>query len=240
MNRPSNIKKILGIMFTILGAVSLIVAIISTAYNLIKYDKADTVDATITIIERYEDEHYVFVSYTYDGEYYEDVRISFYSSSMYEGEHLELLVDPNNPGHVTSRAMMFLLLIPAIEGLIFLTIGSIFLAITFKAEKLKKNMLQNGMPIQATVETITRDYIVRYNGRYPFVLYCTYVNPSTGLMHRFCSEKYLQDLNQYFQPGMPVTVFVDPMDYSKYYVDVDMVINSRQFRKESGYCKGYL
>lgn len=233
-NNPNKILKMLGILFTSIGAISLTVSIV-LAINFITFlNKAEPVDGVITEIERYRDNRYVYVSYTYNGEVYDNVRISFYTSTMYEGKNIELLVDPDKPDHVSSKAMIFMDLIPASLGVIFLTIGIASLVVTKKASDRRKNMLQNGMPIQATVESITRDYLVRYNGRNPFVLFCTYVNPATGMRYRFQSEKYLDDLNQFFQPGAPVTVFVDPMDYSRYYVDVDMVIGSRQFQGYNG------
>lgn len=50
-------------------------------------------------ITRHDDDtdHDVYVSYAYRGQEYENIRLSWYSGNMYEGQHLTLNIHPDNP-----------------------------------------------------------------------------------------------------------------------------------------------
>ena len=52
---------------------------------------------------------------------------------------------------------------------------------------------------------------------------CEWCNPVSGQVHKFSSLAKDNALPNYI--GKSVKVYVDPNDYSKYYVDVDSVIN---------------
>ncbi|MBQ4067659.1 MAG: DUF3592 domain-containing protein [Lachnospiraceae bacterium] len=54
----------------------------------VEYDRLD---------EEYDTEHTVFISYEFDGNSYENVRLSYYTSSMRIGNKVTIYCDPLNP-----------------------------------------------------------------------------------------------------------------------------------------------
>ncbi len=74
------------------------------------------VTAVIQTIERYRDydridnkteiRHNVYVSYTYEGESYDDVPLGYYHSSMREGDVIDIKIDPDQPTRLISSVLI--------------------------------------------------------------------------------------------------------------------------------------
>ena len=111
----AGIFLVIGLLICLLGGYRL------WSYHQIE-DRLVSVDAVIEDIDvrgRGDDrKHIVYVSYTFEGTRYEDIRLSWYSSSMDEGEILSLKLDPSNPTKPVSK-----------DGWLFLLIGGVFTAV---------------------------------------------------------------------------------------------------------------
>ena len=87
------------------------------------------VTAEISRIESYKDKdgdtkHRVYVNYTYGTETYTDGKINTYSSFMYEGGRVTVIVDPQNPAKIMTKGdSLFSLLIFELMGPVFLFFG---------------------------------------------------------------------------------------------------------------------
>ena len=97
--------------FLFLGVIGLCVEIPATQeyYQEVK-PRIIEVDAVIQRIETYKDsdgdtQHNVYVTYQHDGTVYEDVELSRYSSSMNEGDHVTVELDPENPEEPASSPL---------------------------------------------------------------------------------------------------------------------------------------
>lgn len=169
------------------------------------------------------DEHFsVFVSYEYNGERYEDVRINSYSNSMYEGKEISLYCDPDKPRHVQVSSMLYFppIFLLAMGSIFALVGGSFTVSVIINSHK-RKRLMQQGISIYATVEEIEYDTNITVNGKHPFTIYCTYRDEYKDVTYRFKSESLWSDPSAVFPVGSMIKVMVDANDYSKYYVNVE-------------------
>ena len=103
-----------GLIFFITGTILLIAALFACIQSSVEFSSGTTVTAEIEQIQREttgdgEDHHVVYVRYTYEGVTYDHIPLYNFSSSMREGDSVELLINPANPRRVdTTWGMPFL------------------------------------------------------------------------------------------------------------------------------------
>lgn len=106
---------IVGSIFMLVGIIMLVVAFFIYKDSTRFYKTAEKTEATIEYIDKYREynstskknktRHDVYISYyTSEGEYYDNVRISYYSSSMKEGKSITVYYDPDDPSDVRVKA----------------------------------------------------------------------------------------------------------------------------------------
>lgn len=173
-------------------------------------------------------DHEVFVTYTFEGKEYERVRINEYSSSMYVGKSISLLCDPDNPWNVrTESSTFFVFIILMLMGVIFFVIGAVPAVISIMNKHKAKHLLENGRVLYATVERIDLNRSYSVNGRYPFVVYCTWKDEYKDTLYRFKSDNLWTDPGTVFSEGSEIEVYVDAKDFRKYYVDVERKLSQK-------------
>ena len=98
-----------GLFFFITGTILLIAALFACVQWSADFSSGATVTAEIEQIRRersatIDDEyHYVaYVRYTYEGVTYDHIPLYNFSSSMREGDSVELLINPTNPRRVNT------------------------------------------------------------------------------------------------------------------------------------------
>lgn len=170
----------------------------------------------------------VLVSYSYNGQSFEDVPLNYYSSGMYEGKEITLSVDPEAPGHMVSKfGSTFSYLMLLSMGLIFGAVGFIPLICMLVRHISGKRLEANGQVLRATVERIDFNYAVTYNGQHPYIIYCTYYDAYKDVTYRFKSRNLTADPSFNYAPGTSIDVYVDPRDYSKYQVKAEQNPNPK-------------
>lgn len=105
----------------------------------------------------------------------------------------------------------------ALQCLVFGGIGFGFLRHIQKRDQLRESLVSNGYSITAEVTETQCVYSVRINGRHPYRVLCRSCGESRP--RTFRSEMYLKDPG--LLPGDSVTVYFDPQDDTRYYVDVE-------------------
>lgn len=190
------------------------------------------IDAKITDIvvsgTRKHRSHTVYVTYQYDGETYEDVRFNEYDSGMRKGKTIKILIDPEDPEHVSSQyGMIFAGGVLIFMGVIFFCIGFIPLMVGAKKKSLKKRLMAEGRCIFAKVESVTMNTSLTVNGRHPYVVYCNHKDEYRDVVYRFKSGNIWENPEYCFEPGSDIRVYVNGDDYSKYYVDVESVMENK-------------
>lgn len=213
--RENTVEKILGITFLAVGLLLLAIAVAIVAATLSGQKKTEIVRGVIVEMDETNTE----VEYTYNGEVYRE-RISEYSSSMYSGKEIELVVNRDNPHKVRTKELLYLpTLVLCCVGLPFLLIGGFFIFLFYRKKRKKQRLMQTGRRLPAEVTGSRMNFNYTVNGRHPYQLECRYTDPATGAVYLFSSYNIWTDPELYV--GQQVMVYVDPADYGKYYVDVD-------------------
>lgn len=220
-------------VFAIVGIGLLIGAVCYGVYFTSFQEDAEKVTAEITEIREHYDiddgtEYRAYVSYSYDGEEYENVPLNSYSSSMYEGKEIELLCDPQNPRHIIQESTgIVLVAVLGGMGFIFALIGIIPLIVMNKKSKRNKEVIERGYIIHAMVDAIEMNRNYSVNGRHPYVIYCSYRDEFKDVIYQFKSENLWTEPSAVFPPGSTIGVYVESNDYSKYYVDAKRVLEEK-------------
>lgn len=82
----------------------------------------------------------------------------------------------------------------------------------------RKRMQENGIQLWATVERIEVKTNIKVNGRHPRNVICYYDDYGRNIRYYFKSANLYKRVN--YNEGDRICVYVNPEDYSKYYVDV--------------------
>lgn len=231
--KKNRIVYVVFVIFLIVGIGLLAGAFLFSRYFASFKARAEEVTGEITRIEEYYDSdrelrHHVYVSYTYDGVDYDDVSINSYNSSMYEGKEIELLCDKKNPEHIMKKsAGNLVVIILAGIGIIFVLVGGIPLLVMTGKKSKNKKILENGQVLHALVDSIEYNTSVAVNGTHPYVIFCSYRDEYKDITYRFKSENIWTDPFLVFQPGSDIEVYVEPGDYSKYYVNAQKMIEQK-------------
>lgn len=236
--KKNNVATIIFSIFTAVGIVFILAAAFIWGNEMqFRRSAVEVTGEIVDIVTGYEYRnssrdrrisHEVYVTYTFEGETYERVRLNEYSSSMYKGKSITLLCDPKNPGRVKTEfgAYLALFLVGGI-GILFSCIGIIPLIIFHRKKVQKKRLLANGRVLHATVERIDINRALSVNGQNPYVIYCTWKDEYTDVLYRFKSENLWTDPGHVFNEGSEIAVYVDGKDYSKYYVDAERELAQR-------------
>lgn len=221
----NNLVLILGVIFTIVGAIVIAVGVVSNISSKEFMENAVSANAIIEEIEvdehGDETDHYVFVTYEYDGNEYNRVQLNYYSSDMYEGQEIEIYFNPDDPRDVrTSEGELFFAIFPIAFGCLFIAIGLPMIIYKIHKKNKKTRLIESGQRIIAEIESIDMDYNITINGRHPYRVFCNYNNPYDGYIYKFKSDILSFNPNDFYNIGNPVDVYVEQGNFKNYYVDV--------------------
>lgn len=218
--------KIFGSIFALIGVLLICGGIYMSISNSNFKKNAVETKAKITRIDTSRDSdgdtnHSVSVEFTVDGKHYEG-SLNYYTSSMYIGKEETIYYDPNNPNHFKGAGGEFAVYILFAIGAVFFLIGSVVLIVQIKNGKKQKQVLSYNYIIQANIIGFAIDTTMRVNGRNPYKLEATYINPNDGKMYTYRSESIWADLTPILQQMQITTipVYVNPNNYAEYVVDI--------------------
>lgn len=219
--------KTIGIVFTVLGIIFLMIPV-GVTINQSNYDeKYDAVQAIITDIETYrsgdDTHHTTYVSYEYGGKSYNNVSLSFYSSDMYEGQRYTIYLDPSDPASPKAKMGGAVVLVFAIMGVLFTVAGlSLFLSLCRKG---RPELMQTGVRYEAMV-TKAGPSGTRINNRTTYHVKAEYTD-ETGTLRKVSTPLLYFDPSFYvMQNGNKISVYADPAKPKKYYIDIDAMEQS--------------
>lgn len=213
---------VVGGLFFAIGAF-LVISTISFKAN------AEEVMALITQMRPYEDNegdtsYEVDVQYEYEGfTFY--ATLDTYSSGMREGKCISILVNKDDPTDVVEPGTNLVI------GIVFMALGGIVILVggvsMFKEWKYKKkldNLKRTGKRLQARIDQITVNERIAINEEHPYVIWCSYVDESSGARFEYKSENIWNDPYEVCDVGSVIDVLVSANDYLEYVVDVDSLI----------------
>ena len=227
MNKPKNqfIEKILALIFGVLGVIFIIVAVLLASHSgriARTYIKTTAEITGFDISRRNTDDRYsrrTAIKYEVEGQSLEQL-LNEYSSSMYEGKIITVLVNPEDYYDVRTSTLLYLpAIIFGVVAIPFLVVSIILIVVMVSRNKRFSRIYEEGKRITAEVTggRINRNYSV--NNRHPWRLECRYEDTFTGEEHVFMSGNVWFDPNQYI--GRPISVYILDGNFSNYYIDVD-------------------
>ena len=227
MNKPKNqfIEKILALIFGVLGVIFIIVAVLLASHSgriARTYIKTTAEITGFDISRRNTDDRYsrrTAIKYEVEGQSLEQL-LNEYSSSMYEGKIIPVLVNPEDYYDVRTSTLLYLpAIIFGVVAIPFLVVSIILIVVMVSRNKRFSRIYEEGKRITAEVTggRINRNYSV--NNRHPWRLECRYEDTFTGEEHVFKSGNVWFDPNQYL--GRPISVYILDGNFSNYYIDVD-------------------
>lgn len=129
----------------------------------------------------------------------------------------------NNGAELDFAAKYIVLITLGLIGVIFSLIGGIGTFVIMKKQKGIRYAKEHGIAIYAKITGIERNYNIRVNGRHPFQVMCQYVDHATMTIYNFASEYLWYDPSNMIE-AEEIRVYVDPVDYKCYYMDLDSVL----------------
>ena len=227
MKKPNNqfIEKILALIFGVLGVIFIIVAVLLASHSgriARTYIKTTAEITGFDISRRNTDDRYsrrTAIKYEVEGQSLEQL-LNEYSSSMYEGKIITVLVNPEDYYDVRTSTLLYLpAIIFGVVAIPFLVVSIILIVVMVSRNKRFSRIYEEGKRITAEVTggRINRNYSV--NNRHPWRLECRYEDTFTGEEHVFLSGNVWFDPNQYI--GRPISVYILDGNFSNYYIDVD-------------------
>ena len=107
----------------------------------------------------------------------------------------------------------------SVFGLLFFCVGMLLLLSEVRKRHMLKALVDNGYRIYGTISEVYPDTSITINRRNPFYAVCRYEDPVTMKTEIFQSRSFNTDISG--AVGMTVSIYIDPADHSKYYMDFD-------------------
>lgn len=176
---------------------------------------------TIGAKQKVKHTHTVYVDYKTDTGSYRGVTLGYYSSSMREGDALVLYYDPENPTDIRVRQEhIFTLIATGGFAFVFFGISGIFFVLyilSFRLAKLK----ETGIPVPCIIREIAVNENYTLNGRPANYLICENTDSSLSPCTTFQSgATFEKDLVSKHPIGSRITVYIDPANSKRYYIEI--------------------
>lgn len=221
-------ELVCGLIFMFAGMFFITVMLNIYFDNMGFFKEAEKTTAVITDIEKnpYKKTDYnVYISYEIDGVKYENVNLGYYTSSMNKGDEITVHYDPEKP--YDARSMGGDVFETYIGTFVGIGIGLLFVAIggaNVYSYVRKKTIKGKGKRFEEDIINVEVQQNVKVNGRHPIIVTCQLVNPYTGIMETYRSERVYKDPWEYGLSKVPV--YINEKKPSIYMVDVDEAIEA--------------
>ena len=170
------------------------------------------------------DDYDVYVKYEVDGEFVIS-KMNYYSSSMSQGDKIEIYYDKNNPNIISSNLSDNLFLLGIILCSLIPLIGIIVIIFIVKSKVKKHKLIKSGNQVSAEFVDVIVNKSYTVNGRHPFKIICKWINPNDNMEYEFKSENVWYDPYNFILDNdiTEFKVYIDPNNHKKYYVDISNI-----------------
>jgi hypothetical protein len=220
--------SIVTFIFIVISLISIgVMVFLAFRLSWIKNEMVE-VESTIISISRFDnDNHLVMIEYVYDNIVYID-RYHIYSSTMQEGDIINIYVDPNFPEINYQPDIFFYFVFPGIFALVFGGIGFAGLFSWIRKKQLKTKYMTSGKKVVATIVDMKTNYQIRMTtGRhhsYRSHFICKVTDEYLGTEQVFKSRSFWLPSGHGIQTGISkVDVYIDINDKNNYFVDIDSI-----------------
>lgn len=212
--------KLFTVLFTLFGALFVAAAVVMTVIFAGVKSLYVKTDAVITDFAADSTE----IRFEADGKEYTQI-LNSYNSGWKKGDKLTVYYDPANPEDVTDGFVMWFL--PTLfggMGILFIIIGFSPVIAVKTTNRRKKQLLENGVRLDAIIISTVPNYRVSINHRNPYIITCGYTD-SEGTTHIFKSGNTFCIPNRSLI-GETVPVWYEPGNLNKYFVDTSVLEDS--------------
>ena len=115
-------------------------------------------------------------------------------------------------------------LIHAGIGAVFLIVAVSFLVYLRRRAAMEAHLLETGTRIQANIDDVTLNYSVRVNGRCPYVIQCSWLDPQSRKVYVFRSDSIWYNPMPYLGSRTTLPVCIDPDNPRRYVVDTEGIL----------------
>lgn len=214
-----------GWIFGIIGVILIVSAAIVYYVNTNTIKNCEKTTAVISQITSHRESdgdtsHSVYVTYTVEDKLYENVRLSLYSSDMYEGKTIDVYYEPDNPGKIHIKNPVFVYVILLVIGIIFSIVGFSIVKGCGGGSKRRMKLMQTGMLVTADVTYSGRSGVT-INGRLTYRAKATW-NDDMGNTIEFKTSLLSFDPTAYIMLNQgKLNVYVDRTNSKKYYINTE-------------------
>ena len=230
----NKVPRYLGIAFTGIGVIMLIVfigVVIRTLTVIGSYEKISSTISDITYTKNNDggSQTKVTVEYEFDGTAYQQVLPSA-DSSMRVGQSVAIYVDPDDPANIQTTEFYVVML--AIFGGLGAVFGTIGVIISIKSKDYRKQLIDEGKgePVYATVTYVGKSS-VEVNSNITYHVKANWTD-EYGMAHEFKSKLTFTDPSLYIAVGDEIQAYVDPKNYKHYHVCLEEL--EEKFVQEAG------
>lgn len=116
-------------------------------------------------------------------------------------------------------------------GFLFFIIGLVFAVYPARKKREAKRLMEEGSKIIASIEDVAPNTSVRVNGRYPYVIHCSWRDSRDGVTYHFRSgDIWFNPINLLQERSIQtLPVYIDRNNIKKYYVSLESVENNNVF-----------
>ena len=234
--KPEKALPLMGWIFAVVGLVLLAVGVVLTAGRPPEEDRIYTQATIVSIEERYghdsfnsnrNSEHQVIVEYEVDGQRYVE-KLDYYSSSMREGDTLQIYTASGRPDEPRSKAGDTLLtaLLCGLGGLFALAGLVLVIRQTLRRSR-DARLKESGQRVYADYVQTKYLSLLRINGRSPYVIECSWTDRETQKVYRFQSEYLFDDPQPTIErKGLrTIPVYIDPTRPERYAMDLSGILD---------------
>jgi len=169
-----------------------------------------------------DEKHSVKIEFFVKNKAYQ-TELNEWNSNMKVTDRIEILYNPENPYHTITAEYPFLCFIFCLLGGLFTLIGTIPFIHIYGKNKLKKKLKENGDKIEATIDSVKFNMLYSVNGKHPYIVNCSYINPTDKKNYIFKSENIWFDINQIIEEKniSKIIVYINKKNKRQYYVDIE-------------------
>lgn len=226
MSRVIKALAILGCLsFIFIGGLFLTIGLVCNAMEKDFLENGVPIKAEITDIEvdYYDDETDVYVTFEYNGKTYSMVNLNYSSSSMYEGQEIEVYFNPADEDIMYIEGNQILVIAFCAVGGLLCVIGIILLVVGLIVANVVRPVREYGIKYTGQVQQLQ---FVSYNpnGFQTYIVHCSYTDKSGATQY---AKSGPVTINPSFPLplGSHVDIYVDPKKNHKHFVDVTTTLN---------------
>lgn len=149
------------------------------------------------------------------------------SPSMYsKGQSVDVVYQPFNPQDARINSTMDMWYMPGFLGsaallMILVSMGLVFSILSRRRER--KRLMSIGHVITTEVYGVMPDISMSIRGRHPYRILSRYHHMESGKTYVFESDPIWYNPEDFFSETKDLSVYVDPQDYSRYYIDLSFL-----------------